>query len=177
MRLKTMVPVSLRSAAEANGLGNRISFVFVDLPCDEPDPVRRVRAVARSMGSRKDANEPEGADTIMRLVGDAPRTLQRVASRLVSSPRSFDLVVSNIPGPPEPLWMLGCGLEEAYPYPCPSARQPLAVGRADDRLRRGTTTSSSRSASMGGDATWLDSGAPSHIGRNPLKHTKQSESQ
>ena len=43
VRLKTMVPVSLRSAAEADGLGNRISFVFVDLPCDEPDPVRRVQ--------------------------------------------------------------------------------------------------------------------------------------
>jgi diacylglycerol O-acyltransferase / wax synthase len=128
MRLKTMVPVSLRSAAEANGLGNRISFVFVDLPCDEPDPVRRVRAVARSMGSRKDANEPEGADTIMRLVGYAPRTLQRVASRLVSSPRTFDLVVSNIPGPPEPLWMLGCPLEEAYPIVPFADSHSLSVG-------------------------------------------------
>ena len=128
IRLKTMVPVSLRSAAEADGLGNRISFVFVDLPCDEPDPVRRVQNVARSMGVRKDANEPEGADSLMRLVGYAPRTLQRVASRLVSSPRSFDLVVSNIPGPPEPLWMLGCRLEEAYPIVPFADSHSLSIG-------------------------------------------------
>ncbi len=128
IRLKTMVPVSLRAAAEANGLGNRISFVFVDLPCDEPDPVRRVRDVAISMGKRKDANEPEGADALMRLVGYAPRTLQRAVSRLVSSPRTFDLVVSNIPGPPAPLWMLGCPLEEAYPIVPFADRHSLSVG-------------------------------------------------
>ena len=128
MRLKTMVPVSLRSASEANGLGNRISFVFVDLPCDEPDPVRRVRDIAQSMGVRKEAHQPEGADILMQLVGYAPRTLQRVASKLVSSPRSFDLVVSNIPGPPEPLWMLGCRLEEAYPIVPFADSHSLSIG-------------------------------------------------
>ena len=128
LRLKTMVPVSLRSASEANGLGNRISFVFVDLPCDEPDPVRRVRDVAIAMGRRKDANEPEGADVLVRLAGYAPRTLQRAVSRLVSSPRTFDLVVSNIPGPPEPLWMLGCPLEEAYPIVPFADEHSLSIG-------------------------------------------------
>jgi WS/DGAT/MGAT family acyltransferase len=128
VRLKTMVPVSLRSAAEAEGLGNRISFVFVDLPCDEPDPVRRVYDVAEAMGRRKEANEPEGADVLMRLAGYAPRSLQRVVSRLVSSPRTFDLVVSNIPGPPEPLWMLGCRLEEAYPIVPFADRHTLSIG-------------------------------------------------
>lgn len=128
IRLKTMVPVSLRSAAEANGLGNRISFVFVDLPCDEPDPVRRVREVSIAMGKRKDANQPEGADMLMRLAGYAPRTLQRAVSRLVSSPRTFDLVVSNIPGPPAPLWMLGCPLEEAYPIVPFADRHSLSIG-------------------------------------------------
>ena len=125
---KTMVPVSLRSAAEADGLGNRIAFVFVDLPCDEPDRVRRVRDVASAMGKRKDANEPEGADLLMRLAGYAPRALQRAVSRLVSSPRTFDLVVSNIPGPPEPLWMLGCPLEEAYPIVPFADRHSLSIG-------------------------------------------------
>ncbi|MGH2837777.1 MAG: wax ester/triacylglycerol synthase family O-acyltransferase [Thermoleophilaceae bacterium] len=128
VRLKTMVPVSLRSAAEANGLGNSISFVFVDLPCDEPDPLRRVREVARAMGVRKEVKEPEGADVLMRLAGYTPRTLQRVVSRLVSSPRSFDIVVSNIPGPPEPLWMLGCPLEEAYPIVPFADSHSLSVG-------------------------------------------------
>jgi WS/DGAT/MGAT family acyltransferase len=128
VRLKTMVPVSLRSAEEAEGLGNRISFVFVDLPCDEPDPVRRVRDVARSMGIRKEANEPEGADVLMQVAGYAPRMVQRVVSRLVSSPRTFDLVVSNIPGPPVPLWMLGCPLEEVYPIVPFADSHSMSVG-------------------------------------------------
>ena len=128
VRLKTMVPVSLRSAAEAEGLGNSISFVFVDLPCDEPDAVRRVHDVARAMGRRKEAREPEGADVVMRLMGYAPRTVQRFVSRLVSSPRTFDLVVSNIPGPSEPLWMLGCPLEEAYPVVPFADRHSLSIG-------------------------------------------------
>ena len=128
VRLKTMVPVSLRGQAEADRLGNRISFVFVDLPCDEPDPVRRVYDVAESMGRRKDVNQPEGADLLVRLAGYAPRTLQRAVSRLVSSPRTFDLVVSNIPGPPSPLWMLGCPLEEAYPIVPFADRHSLSIG-------------------------------------------------
>jgi hypothetical protein len=49
-------------------------------------------------------------------------------SRLVSSPRTFDLVVSNIPGPPEPLWMLGCPLEEAYPIVPFADRHSLSIG-------------------------------------------------
>ena len=61
IRLKTMVPVSLRSAAEAEGLGNRISFVFVDLPCDEPDPVRRVRDVARRDGEAQGRERAGGS--------------------------------------------------------------------------------------------------------------------
>ena len=64
----------------------------------------------------------------MRLTGYAPRTLQRVVSRLVSSPRTFDLVVSNIPGPPEPLWMLGCRLEEAYPIVPFADSHSLSIG-------------------------------------------------
>jgi diacylglycerol O-acyltransferase / wax synthase len=46
----------------------------------------------------------------------------------VSSPRTFDLVVSNIPGPPEPLWMLGCPLEEAYPIVPFADSHSLSVG-------------------------------------------------
>jgi hypothetical protein len=60
-----------------------------------------------------------------------PRTLQRAASRLVASRLAFNLVVSNIPGPPEPLYMLGCELTHAYPV------VPLAAGHA---LSIGMTT-------------------------------------
>jgi hypothetical protein len=54
-----------------------------------------------------------------------------MASHLVASPRAFNLVVSNIPGPPQPLYMLGCELQAVYPV------VPLAEGHA---LSVGMTT-------------------------------------
>ena len=128
--LKTMVPVSVR-ASDGEGeddLGNRITFVFVDLPCDEPDPKRRLEDVAAEMGTRKENGQPEGADIVLRLMGLTPRTVQHVFSRLATSSRAFDLVVSNIPGPRPPLWMLGCELREAYPVVPMADSHSVSVG-------------------------------------------------
>jgi diacylglycerol O-acyltransferase len=115
VRPKAMVPVSVRDTNKANGLGNQISFVFVGLPCDEPDPVRRLLNVRGAMSDRKRRGEPEGAGSMLNLIGYAPRIMQRAISRLMASQRTFNLTVSNIPGPREPLYMLGCELEEVYP--------------------------------------------------------------
>jgi WS/DGAT/MGAT family acyltransferase len=125
--LKTMVPVNVRNGG-ADELGNRISFVFVDLPCDEPDPVRRLKDVHLRMSERKDTGDPEGADFAMRAVRYVPRTLQHVVSRLIASPRTFNLTVSNIPGPQEPMYMLGCHLEEAYPVVPIADQHALSIG-------------------------------------------------
>jgi diacylglycerol O-acyltransferase len=125
--LKTMVPVNVRNGA-ADELGNRISFVFVDLPCDEPDPVSRLRDVHLRMSERKQTGDPEGADFAMRAVRFVPRTLQHLVSRLIASPRTFNLTVSNIPGPREPMYMLGCRLEEAYPVVPIADRHALSIG-------------------------------------------------
>jgi diacylglycerol O-acyltransferase len=127
IRLKSMVPVNVRDS-EAGELGNRISFMFVDLPCDEPDPVRRLREIHIATSERKRAREPEGADDVMRSLEFAPSPLQRLASRLVASPRTFNLTVSNIPGPQEPLYMLGCPLVEAYPVVPIADRHALSIG-------------------------------------------------
>src|SRR4051812_3771825 len=95
-RLKTMVPVSVRANDEAGALGNRISFVFVDLPCDEADPVRRLARVKAEMADRKDGSEPEAAKALLDAVEYAPRTIQRAVSRAAASTRAFNLTVSNI---------------------------------------------------------------------------------
>ena len=50
-----------------------MSFVYVDLPCDEPDPVRRLRMVAMAMRQRKRDGEPEGADAMLKALGYVPR--------------------------------------------------------------------------------------------------------
>jgi diacylglycerol O-acyltransferase / wax synthase len=127
-RLKTMVPVSLREVEKARELGNRISFVFVDLPCDEPDPVRRLLDIHMSMTERKRAGEPQGGDSVLKAVGYAPHAIQSLVSRLVASPRAFNLTVSNIPGPREPLYMKGCELQEAYPIVPIADRHAVSIG-------------------------------------------------
>jgi diacylglycerol O-acyltransferase len=112
--LKTMVPVNVRDGETAE-LGNRISFVFVDLRCDEPDPIRRLQDVRLEMTERKEAGIPEGGDEVMAAVRYLPRPAQHVITRRIASPKTFNLTVSNIPGPREPMYMLGCELEAAYP--------------------------------------------------------------
>ena len=58
----------------------------------------------------------------------APSLVQRAVGRLVASPRAFNLVVSNIPGPREPLYMLGCELQEAYPVVPLADQHALSIG-------------------------------------------------
>ena len=129
--LKTMVPVSVRTEDETGDFGNRISFMFVELPCDEPDSVRRLERVHAATTQRKQAQEPEQSDAVLNAASYLPRMFQRLMSRAVASPRLFNLVVSNIPGPRVPMWMLGLELEESYPI------VPLAEGHA---LSVGMTT-------------------------------------
>jgi diacylglycerol O-acyltransferase len=123
-----MVPVSMRGMNEPGALGNQISFIFVGLPCDEPDAVRRLRDVRGDMSDRKQRGEPEGAGAMLKLLGYAPRTLQHAVSRVMASQRTFNLTVSNIPGPSEPLYMLGCELEEVYPVVPTSDDHAVSIG-------------------------------------------------
>lgn len=128
VRLKAMVPANVRVQGGEGELGNRISFMFVDLPCDEPDPMRRLQAIHLATSERKRAREPEGGDDVIRSLNFAPSPLQRLASRFVASPRVFNLVVSNIPGPREPLFMRGCRLAETYPVVPIADRHTLSIG-------------------------------------------------
>jgi diacylglycerol O-acyltransferase len=127
-RLKTMVPVSVRDADDRGGLGNRISFVFVSLPCDETEPAVRLADIAGQMGERKQSGEPEGADLAVQGAGFAPRFLQEAIAHLLVSPRVFNLVVSNVPGPPMPLYLRGCRLVEAYPIVPLAQDHALSIG-------------------------------------------------
>jgi hypothetical protein len=127
MPLKAMVPVSVRDD-QGGEFGNRISFVFVDLPCDEPDPELRLTRVIETMAACKSSGEPQGGDVLLGALEYVPRPLQHLAAHLVSSRRTFNLVVSNIPGPPIPLYMRGCRLEEAYPVVPLADDHGVAIG-------------------------------------------------
>jgi diacylglycerol O-acyltransferase len=123
---KAMVPVSMR--CEGDVLGNHISFVFADLPCDEPDPVGRLYRVHSTMSERKRAGEPQGADLALKLAEHTPAPVQHAISRLMASPRTFNLVVSNIPGPLDQLYLRGCPLRSIYPVVPLADGHTLSVG-------------------------------------------------
>lgn len=127
-RFKAMVPVNVRDEAADEELGNRISFIFLELPCDEPDAEQRLRYIGQATTRAKTSGVPAGATTVLDLAAAAPSVLQRALSRLVASPRTFNVVVSNIPGPQVPVWMLGCRLREAYPIVPLADRHALSIG-------------------------------------------------
>jgi diacylglycerol O-acyltransferase len=126
--LKTMVPVNVRDEGAAGDLGNRISFMFVELPVDELDPLRRLASVHHATAIRKAHDDPQGADRTLQALAYAPTPVQKVAAHLMSSPRTFNLVVSNIPGPRIPLYLRGCRLEESYPVVPLAKDHALSIG-------------------------------------------------
>ncbi len=128
VRLKAMVPVNVRSTSEGPGSGNRISFMFVNLPCDEPDPIRRLRAIHGDTAERKGDGESRWLEDILGAVGYFPQPVRDAFSHVIASPLVFNLTVSNIPGPSEPMYMLGCELEEAYPVVPIADRHALSIG-------------------------------------------------
>jgi hypothetical protein len=102
--------------------------MFIELPCSDPDPLMRLMAVNPQTGVRKRSGEPEESDAVLRAVGYAPPPVQRVLSRVVASPRTFNLVVSNIPGPRIPLYLRGCRLRAAYPVVPLADRHAVSIG-------------------------------------------------
>ena len=125
--LKAMVPVNVRDDAGGE-LGNRITFMFVELPASVPDPFVRLRLIGDATRSRKESGVPEDADTALKALAYAPRQVQKAAAHALASPRVYNLVVSNIPGPRVAMYMAGCRLHEAYPVVPLSARHALSVG-------------------------------------------------
>jgi WS/DGAT/MGAT family acyltransferase len=126
--LKAMVPVNVRRPGDAHALGNQISFVFVELPCNESQPLGRLYHVRSTMKQRKRDGAPEGADLLFKAAARTPVGVQRAISRLVASPRTFNLVVSNVPGPRAPLFMLGCPLKTIYPVVPLADNHAVSIG-------------------------------------------------
>jgi len=126
--LKAMVPVSTRPEEERQGLGNRISFAFVDLPVDLRTRAARLRHVHASTSEFKRSGRPAGTETVLGALGLLPAPLKSTAARIAASPRVFNLTVSNVPGPRFALYMLGAELQEAYPVVPVAEGHALSIG-------------------------------------------------
>ena len=115
LELRALVPVSVRAEDERGELGNRIALMRGPLPVYIEDPVRRLRTVSDAMAGLKRSKQALGAEVISRFNDFAPPTILAQASRINFSTRLFNLIVTNVPGPQMPLYVLGKELEEVYP--------------------------------------------------------------
>jgi len=114
--LKAMVPVSRRAGHEhGDTLGNKVSLIMVDLPVHDEEPLGRLAGIRSQTRRLKDSGMADGAEAFVGLAGELP-LLAPELSRMVARQIPMNLVVTNVPGPPVPLWMYGSRVLEAYPY-------------------------------------------------------------
>jgi WS/DGAT/MGAT family acyltransferase len=125
--LKAMVPVSVRVDAERGALGNRVAAMWAPLPVGVTDPVARLLTISHEMEGIKRSHQAVGAQVLTELTGFAPPTIMAQAARLQARQRMFNLVVTNVPGPQFPLYVLGRLLESMYPMVPLAENQALGV--------------------------------------------------
>jgi diacylglycerol O-acyltransferase len=127
LELRALVPVSIRAEDEHGQLGNRIAAMRGPLPVYVDDPVERLRIVREEMEGLKESKQALGAEVIAGLEDFAPPTILAQASRLNFSTRLFNLIVTNVPGPQFPLYLLGRELQEIVPLAFLPENHALAV--------------------------------------------------
>jgi WS/DGAT/MGAT family acyltransferase len=124
-RLKVMVPADVRGAADSDA-GNRISFVFLELPCDEEDPVARLEAVHAATSSRD--GDADDLDAAFQALALTPGSVQRVLAQAFAHPRMSNLTISTVPGPAVARYMAGCRLRTVHSAVPLSERHALSIG-------------------------------------------------
>jgi WS/DGAT/MGAT family acyltransferase len=149
--LRVMVPVSVRSADQRGTFGNQVAAMFCPLPIGEPDPAARLARVRDAMQGLKESRQAVGAATLTRLGDFAPPTMAAQAARLLAVTRSFNLVVTNVPGPPFPLYLLGCELDACYPVVPLAAHTTVGIALLSNngRIGVGITADADRARDVG----------------------------
>ncbi|HVQ57560.1 MAG TPA: wax ester/triacylglycerol synthase family O-acyltransferase [Solirubrobacterales bacterium] len=127
LELRALVPVSIRHEDERGNLGNRIALMRGPLPVYVEDPVRRLRVISDEMAGLKRSKQALGAEVISRFNDFAPPTLLAQASRINFTTRLFNTIVTNVPGPQLPLYVLGRELQQVYPVAFLPPNHALAV--------------------------------------------------
>jgi WS/DGAT/MGAT family acyltransferase len=127
VRLRAMVPMSIRSESSRGAMGNQILVMVAPLPVDLGDPVERLAATRKEMESIKKSPQAIGARTLVQMENFAPPTVLAQASRLGFSSRLYNLLVTNVPGPQLPVYFLGREMKHVYPVAFLAPSHTLAI--------------------------------------------------
>jgi WS/DGAT/MGAT family acyltransferase len=125
--LKAMVPVSVRADTQRGALGNRVAAMWAPLPVGVTDPEAVLSEVAEAMRGIKESGQAVGAVALTSLADFAPPTIMSQAARLQARQRFFNLVVTNVPGPQIPLYLLGRQMVRFYPVVPLAHHQALGI--------------------------------------------------
>ncbi len=110
---RAQTPVSVRSEAERELMGNRFTAWLVPLPLDESDPRAQLARIHAATQELKESRQALGADLLIRAVGEMPTGLLSLGVQAISP--AMNTIVTNVPGPPFPLYLLGAELHGLYP--------------------------------------------------------------
>jgi diacylglycerol O-acyltransferase / wax synthase len=127
LELKAMVPVSVRTDVQRGALGNRVAAMMAPLPVWCQEPVARLDIVREQLKDLKSGGQAVGAQVLTDLSGFAPPTIMDQASRLMARQRFFNLVVTNVPGPQFPLYLLGRRMIDPFPMVPLAKNQALGI--------------------------------------------------
>jgi diacylglycerol O-acyltransferase len=124
--VRAMLPVNVRDAADRS-MGNRVASIVAQLPLDERDPRRRLERVTAATQTAKRSRQAAGMRMIEEI-GDRTFTSLFVEfARLTARARPFNLIVTNVPGPPSPVYVLGAPMTACYPLVPLFQNQALGV--------------------------------------------------
>ena len=127
LQLRACVPISLRRQDGRAAAGNEITVMMAPLPVGITDPVQRLAVVRRSMEHLKSSRQAEGARVLTSIENALPPAVLARASRLGFSSRMYNLLVTNVPGPQVPLYVLGRQLESLAPLAFLAPKHLLAI--------------------------------------------------
>jgi diacylglycerol O-acyltransferase len=130
--VRTLVPMSVRvdDPEAAGAIGSRVDSILIDLPTGEASPRMRLHQVAYQTKGHRETGQAVDAPTLAGIAGFAPPTLHSLGARVASglSRRMFHLVVTNVPGPQQPLYVDGAQMLATYPVVPLAAGQALSIG-------------------------------------------------
>lgn len=125
--LRAMVPVNVRDSDAGADMGNRIVSLFVALPVDEADPLRRYERVREQADAAKHGHQPAGASGLLGVGEWLPPVFHAPFAQSLFGKRLFNVTVTNVPGPRIELRAFDCPLVRAIPLVPLAAEHALGV--------------------------------------------------
>jgi len=113
---RVMCPVSVRHSGAGDALGNRVVMLVAALPVDERNPRRRLERVIATTRELKASRVPRGSELIEDIADWTTTAVVTETIRLALRLRAFNMIVTNVPGPPLPLYLLGARVLETFPF-------------------------------------------------------------